>query len=82
MRQTKTKTMRSPAVTVDLKELAPAEQASGWESFVPTANPLDSIVRAGARAMLQVALDQEVQEFLDRHSDRVEERKKVSGTLC
>ena len=72
MRQSKTKTMRSPAVTVDLKELGQVERTSGWESSVPTASPLDSIVRAGARAMLQMALDQEVQDFLDRYSDRVD----------
>ena len=72
MRQSKTKTMRSPAVTVDSMGLGQIEQTSGWESSVPTASPLDAIARAGAREMLQKALESEVQEFLDRHSDRVD----------
>jgi hypothetical protein len=72
VRQRKTKTMRTPAVDVDLKGLGQVEQALGWESFVPTASPLDAIARAGAREMLQKALESEVQEFLDRHSDRVD----------
>jgi len=72
MRQSKTKTMRSPAVTVDSKGRGQVEQTSGWESSVPTASPLDAIARAGAREMLQKALESEVQEFLDRHSDRVD----------
>jgi len=66
--------MRSPAVTVDSMRLGQVEQTSGWEFSVPTASPLDAIARAGAREMLQKALESEVQKFLDRHSDRVDAR--------
>ena len=62
MRQSKTKLMRSPAVTVDSKGPGQVEQASGWESSVPTASPLDAIARAGAREMLQKALESGTQK--------------------
>ena len=39
---------------------------------MPTASPLDAIARAVAREMCPKALESEVQEFLDRHSDRVD----------
>ncbi len=51
---------------MDSMGLGQVEQTSGWVSSVPTASPLDSIVRAGPRAMRQMALDHAVQEFLDR----------------
>jgi putative transposase len=38
-----------------------------------TRSPLDVLVREGARKMLQVALDDEVQLFLDAHAARVDE---------
>lgn len=72
LRPSKTKTMRSPAGTVNSMGLGQVEQTSGWVSSVPTASPLDSIVRAGSRAMRQMALDHAVQEFLDRYSERVD----------
>jgi putative transposase len=40
------------------------------------ASPLDELVRSGARRMLQEALNAEVQEFLDRHRDRLDEAGK------
>jgi hypothetical protein len=64
--------MRSPAVTLESTELGQVEQASSWESSVPKACPLDSIVRAGPRAMLHMELDQEGQECLDRYYDLVD----------
>ena len=72
MRNSTTKTMRSPAVNGDTEDLNQGDQASGWDPLTPTASPLDAIARAGAREMLQRALESEVQEFLDRHSDRVD----------
>jgi transposase-like protein len=72
MRHTTTKTMRSPAVNGDTEDLNQVDQASGWDPLTPTASPLDAIARAGAREMLQRALESEVQEFLDRHSSRVD----------
>lgn len=38
-----------------------------------TRSPLDTLVREGARKMLQVALEDEVQLFLDAHAARVDE---------
>ncbi|MFN8855957.1 MAG: transposase, partial [Planctomycetaceae bacterium] len=64
--------MRCPAVNGDTEDLNQGDQASGWDPLTPTASPLDAIARAGAREMLQRALESEVQEFLDRHSDRVD----------
>jgi len=72
MRQTTTKTMRSPAVNGDTESLNQGDQALGWDLLTPTASPLDAIARAGAREMLQRALESEVQEFLDRHSSRAD----------
>ena len=72
MRNSTTKTMRSPAVNGDTEDLNQGDQALGWDPLTPTASPLDAIARAGAREMLQRALESEVQEFLDRHSDRVD----------
>jgi transposase-like protein len=37
-------------------------------------SPLDSIVRDGARRMLQAALESEVEAFLEEHADRLDER--------
>lgn len=36
-------------------------------------NPLDEIIRDGARKMLQAAIDAEVDNFIDRHRDRRDE---------
>ena len=38
-----------------------------------TRSPLDTLVREGARKILQVALEDEVQLFLDAHAARVDE---------
>ena len=57
---------------MDSKGLGQVEQTSGLVPYNPKAIPLDAIARAGAREMLQKALESEVQEFLDRHSDRVD----------
>jgi hypothetical protein len=62
--------MRSPAVNGDTEDLNQVDQASGWDPLTPTASPLDAIARAGAREMLQKALESEVQEFLDRGPGR------------
>ncbi len=50
------------------------EMLSGWEE---AEHPLDNFVRLGARYMLQVALEQEVEEFLGRtHYWRGSRRQK------
>ena len=49
------------------------EVLSGWEE---TGHPLDTFVRLGARYMLQVALEQEVEEFLGRGHYRRDSRKQ------
>lgn len=37
-------------------------------------SPLDTLVRRGARKMLQAASESEVQEFLEQHSSRVDDQ--------
>jgi hypothetical protein len=64
--------MRSPAVNGDTEDLNQGDPASSWDPLTPTASPLDAISRAGAREMLQRALEREVQDFLDRHLSRVD----------
>ena len=49
------------------------EVLSGWEE---TGHPLDTFVKLGARYMLQVALEQEVEEFLGRGHYRRGSRKQ------
>jgi hypothetical protein len=64
--------MRNPVVNGDKEDFNRVDQASGWDPSTLTDRPLDAIARAGAREMLQRALESELQEFLDRHSDRVD----------
>jgi transposase-like protein len=46
----------------------------GFTESDESRSPLDALVREGARKMLQAALENEVQEFLEQHSSRVDEQ--------
>jgi hypothetical protein len=67
----------SPAATRERGSVS-VDQAEGGGVCVPVAgetrSPLDILVREGARKMLQVALEKEVQMFLEEHSMRLDEQ--------
>ncbi len=50
------------------------EQARFEQAHVEDRSPLDTLVREGARRMLQQAIDAEVEQFLIRHADRRDEQ--------
>ena len=66
---TKTKTERQ-AMPVD-EQLAP--EVVAFRQQFEHANPLDEIVRQGARNMLQAAIDAEVEAFIQLHSAKTDE---------
>jgi putative transposase len=70
MRQTTTNEIGNPAVGLRLSE----RSVIGLSSDDASRSPLDSLIREGARKMLQAALESEVQEFLDLHSSRLDEQ--------
>ena len=62
MRQTTTNEAVNPAVGTTVNE----RSVIGFSESDESRSPLDALVRAGARKMLQAALESEVQEFLAR----------------
>lgn len=70
MRQTTTNEAGNPAVGTPANE----RSVIGFFESDERRSPLDTLVREGARKMLQAALENEVQEFLEQHSSRVDEQ--------
>ena len=70
MRQTTTNEAVNPAVGTTVNE----RSVIGFSESDESRSPLDAVVRAGARKMLQAALESEVQEFLEQHSSRVDDQ--------
>jgi len=70
MRQTTTNEAVNPAVGTTVNE----RSVIGFSESDESRSPLDALVRAGARKMLQAALESEVQEFLEQHSSRVDDQ--------
>ena len=70
MRQTTTNEAVNPAVGTTVNE----RSVIGFSESDESRSPLDAVVRAGARKMLQAALESEVQEFLGQHSSRVDDQ--------
>lgn len=69
MRQITTNATGRPAVGTTANDRSVIEFSESDESR----SSLDTLVREGARKMLQAALESEVQEFLEQHSSRVDE---------
>jgi len=73
-------TKRDATSPVKAKERGSVSADQGDLESVPfqvaddTRSPLDALVREGARKMLQAALENEVQLFLDEHAARVDEQ--------
>jgi transposase-like protein len=70
MRQTTTNQAGNPAIGAAVNE----RSVIGFTESDESRSPLDALVREGARKMLQAALENEVQEFLEQHSSRVDEQ--------
>lgn len=70
MRQTTTNEAGNPAVgmTANDRSVIGISEGDGSRS------PLDALVREGARKMLQAALENEVEAFLEHHAGRVDDR--------
>lgn len=68
MRQTTTNEAGNPAVGMTSNE------RSVIGAVDESRSPLDTLVREGARKMLQAALESEVHEFLEQHSFRVDDQ--------
>ncbi len=72
MRKSTTATRTMPAEAIAAADLD-AEVVQFRAAFEER-SPLDELVRQGARSMLQTAIEQEVQGFLERHADRRDEQ--------
>jgi transposase-like protein len=68
MRKSTTATGTIPADAIRKAELD--EEVVQFRAAFEERSPLDELVRQGARNMLQTAIEQEVQGFLERHADR------------
>lgn len=74
MRQTTTNEVGNPAEGVPRADLATDSIAFGFPGREVGQSPLDQLVREGARKMLQAALENEVEAFLEQHSGRVDDQ--------
>nr|WP_010581932.1 IS256 family transposase [Schlesneria paludicola] len=70
MRLTTTNQAGNPAFGASVNE----RSVIGFTGSDQSRSPLDTLIREGARKMLQAALEKEVQEFLEQHSSRVDEQ--------
>ena len=74
MRQTTTNEVGNPAEGVPRADLATDRIALSFRGREGGQSPLDQLVREGARRMLQAALENEVEVFLEQHGGRVDDQ--------
>lgn len=74
MRQTTTNESWNPAAATPQPDSPPEQSVVGFPGREGGQSPLDQLVREGARKMLQAALENEVEAFLEQHAGRVDDQ--------
>lgn len=74
MRQITTNEVGNPAEGIPRFDSTTERSVVGFRGLGSSQSPLDQLVREGARKMLQAALENEVEAFLEQHAARVDDQ--------